>query len=125
MNFISGKHIIRNIILAYHFGYQTAFRTYLKMEFKELIKKDAEVALGQELEHLKTTLPIALQIAAEEYKKVRNEFTGFQRLFNKFLSSDGQLGINWDCIEKLPSDSVSSCMKIYNKILAIVQILSV
>ena len=75
------------------------------MDFKELIKKDAEVALGQELEQLKTTIPIDLKVAAEEYKKTHEDFIGFQKLFAKFLSS-AESGIQWDLIEKLPADSV-------------------
>ena len=75
------------------------------MDFKEMIQKDAEVALGQELEYLKSTIPVDLKVAAEEYKKTHEDFIGFQKLFAKFLASD-ELGIDWNRIEKLPSDSV-------------------
>ena len=75
------------------------------MDFKEMIQKDAEVALGQELEYLKSTIPVDLNVPAEEYKKTHEDFIGFQKLFAKFLASD-ELGIDWNRIEKLPSDSV-------------------
>ena len=75
------------------------------MDFKELVKIDAQEALGVELENLKTTIPVDLKVAAEEYKKTHEDFLGFQKLFAKFLSSS-DIGIDWDQIEKLPSDSV-------------------
>ena len=77
------------------------------MDFKELVKIDAEEALGLELENLKTTIPVDLKVAAEEYKKTHEDFLGFQKLFAKFLSST-DIGIDWDRIEKLPSDSVNT-----------------
>ena len=83
------------------------------VEFKEMIKQDVEIALGQELENLKKTLPIDLQIAAEDVKRTNDEFTGFQKLFAKFLSSDTQLGIDWNHIEKLPADSVSNYVQTF------------
>ena len=77
------------------------------MDFKELVKIDAEEALGLELENLKTTIPVDLKVAAEEYKKTHEDFLGFQKLFAKFLSST-DIGIDWERIEKLPSDSVNT-----------------
>jgi len=76
------------------------------MDFKELVKIDAEEALGLELENLKTTIPVDLKVAAEEYKKTHEDFLGFQKLFAKFLSST-DIGIDWERIEKLPSDSIT------------------
>ena len=77
------------------------------MDFNELSKKDAEAALKDELEYLKTTMPVDLKAAAGEYEKMDDDFIGFQKLFNKFLS-DSQFGIDWNSIEKLPTDSVSN-----------------
>ena len=79
----------------------------LTMEFKEIIQKDAKNALAQELEHLKTTLLNNSQIDEDLVKQTNEEFSGFQKLFGKFLSSNAQLGIDWDRIEKLPEDSVT------------------
>ena len=76
------------------------------MDFKELIKKDAEAALKDELEYLKTTIPVDLKAAAGEYEKMDDDFIGFQKLFSKFLS-DSQFGIDWNSIEKLATNSVS------------------
>ena len=75
------------------------------MDFKELIKKDAEAALKDELEYLKTTIPVDLKAAAGEYEKMDDDFIGFQKSFSKFLS-DSQFGIDWNSIEKLPANSV-------------------
>ena len=77
------------------------------MDFNELSKKDAEAALKDELEYLKTTMPVDLKAAAGEYEKMDDDFIGFQKLFNKFLS-DSQFGIDWNSIEKLPANSVST-----------------
>ena len=76
------------------------------MDFNELSKKDAEAALKDELEYLKTTMPVDLKAAAGEYEKMDDDFIGFQKLFSKFLS-DSQFGIDWNSIEKLPANSVS------------------
>ena len=77
------------------------------MDFNELSKKDAEAALKDELEYLKTTIPVDLKAAAGEYEKMDDDFIGFQKLFDKFLS-DSQFGIDWNSIEKLPANSVST-----------------
>ena len=77
------------------------------MDFNELSKKDAEAALKDELEYLKTTVPVDLKAAAGEYEKMDDDFMGFQKLFSKFLS-DSQFGIDWNSIEKLPANSVST-----------------
>merc|ERR1711860_156778 len=72
------------------------------MEFKELTKGDAERSLAIELEKLKKTgnLP---ELQAQMIDK---EFGGFQRLFNKFLAADSGSAIEWERIEKLPSDAM-------------------
>ena len=77
------------------------------MDFNELSKKDAEAALKDELEYLKTTIPVDLKAVAGEYEKMDDDFIGFQKSFDKFLS-DSQFGIDWNSIEKLPTDSVSN-----------------
>ena len=71
-----------------------------------MIQKDAVNALEQELEHLKTTLPNNIQIDEDLVKRTNEEFSGYQKLFAKFLSSNAQHGIDWGRIEKLPEDSV-------------------
>ena len=86
------------------------------MDFNELSKKDAEAALKDELEYLKTTIPVDLKAVAGEYEKMDDDFIGFQKLFNKFLS-DSQFGIDWNSIEKLPANSVSNfSSNIFNRI---------
>ena len=77
------------------------------MDFNELSKKDAEAALKDELEYLKTTIPVDLKAVAGEYEKMDDDFMGFQKLFSKFLS-DSQFGIDCNSIEKLPTNSVST-----------------
>ena len=81
------------------------------MEFKELTKRDAERSLAIELEKLKKTgnLP---ELQAHMIDK---EFSGFQRLFNKFLAADSGDAIEWERIEKLPADAVSFSSKHYGK----------
>ena len=76
------------------------------MEFKELTKRDAERSLSIELEKLKKT---ALLPEAQS-QLIDKEFSGFQRLFKTFLATAGP--IEWEKIEKLPSDAVSLMMKI-------------
>ena len=71
------------------------------MEFKELTKRDAERSLSIELEKLKKT---ALLPEAQS-QLIDKEFSGFQRLFKTFLATAGP--IEWEKIEKLPSDAVS------------------
>lgn len=74
------------------------------MEFKELTKRDAERCLAMELDKLKRTgnLP-ELQKA-----QIDKECQGFQRLFAKFLAADSAPAIEWERIEKLPHDAVST-----------------
>ena len=82
------------------------------MEFKELTKRDAERSLAIELEKLKKTgnLP---ELQAQMIDK---EFGGFQRLFNKFLAADSGSAIEWERIEKLPSDAVSKIRQIFKNV---------
>ena len=82
------------------------FRQFLapgRMDFKELTKKDAQISLAHELDRLKSTATQPENVAA----RIDKEFDGFKRLFGKFLAADVQASIDWNKIEKLPSDSVS------------------
>ena len=73
------------------------------MEFKELTKRDAERCLAMELEKLKRTG----NLPELQSQLIDKEFRGFQRLFASFLAAETGSSIEWEKIEKLPSDAVS------------------
>jgi len=75
------------------------------MEFKVMTKRDAEVSMTQELEKLRRTSG-HLGLSDVQAKKVDFEFDGFKKLFAKYLSADSDASINWQKIEKLPSEAV-------------------
>lgn len=69
-------------------------------EFIEITKKDAEQRLQLDLERL-------LEKASDfDRPKFKKEFDGFHRLFDRFLRESGP-SIDWNKIEKLPSNAVS------------------
>lgn len=70
------------------------------MEFKELIKKDAQVQLAQELAKLLQTCPTPLKEATQK------EFEGFEKLFGRFINETGP-SVEWDKIQRLPDGAVS------------------
>ena len=74
------------------------------MEFKDLTKKDAQISLSTELDKLMMTSPVGIR------DQVEQNMEGFKRLFGKFITSKGP-SVQWERIEKLPHDAVTSCAK--------------
>jgi UTP--glucose-1-phosphate uridylyltransferase len=73
------------------------------MAFRELTLHDAKESLHKELERLvKTARP-------EQMMHFRQQFDGFERLFDRFLQETGP-SISWEKITPLPED----CIKPYN-----------
>lgn len=70
------------------------------MEFKELIKKDAQVQLAQELSKLLQTCPTPQKEATQK------EFEGFEKLFGRFINESGP-SVEWDKIQRLHDGAVS------------------
>lgn len=68
-------------------------------EFKEATKQDAYNHLQKELNKLVDSAP------ENKRKHMREEFNGFATLFTRFLEEQGP-SVEWDRIEKLPSDAV-------------------
>lgn len=74
------------------------------MDFKELVIRDAQLALDQELDNLKTTFG-----GSEEGKiTVDKEFDGYSKLFAKFLAPDSRKGVEWDKIHRAPKELVNA-----------------
>ncbi|KAK4316812.1 hypothetical protein Pmani_012066 [Petrolisthes manimaculis] len=69
------------------------------MEFKELIKKDAQVQLAQEFSKLLQTCPTPQKEATQK------EFEGFEKLFGRFINESGP-SVEWDKIQRLPDGAV-------------------
>ncbi|KAK7580447.1 hypothetical protein V9T40_001076 [Parthenolecanium corni] len=68
-------------------------------EFKDLTKRDA-------LDHLKADVQCLLEtVPAEQREAARKNFNGFISYYEKFLKQDSNT-VDWDKIEKLPSDAV-------------------
>lgn len=92
-------------------------------EFKELTKRDAEAQLAQELEKL------ILTAASFEKEQYTSEFSGYQKLFQRFVQGLGP-SLVWEKIEPLPpgavrdyysleSPSISSIKDMLNKLVVI------
>lgn len=70
-------------------------------EFKEVTQRDSLVQLEKEIASLLTTAP-------EDKKDLaKSQCAAFSRLFQRFLEESGP-SVDWDRIEKLPTDAVSS-----------------
>ncbi len=69
--------------------------------FKELTRRDAEVALASELGVLTSGIPDNL---AEKKKKFATQMSSFQSLFKRFIETTAD--IEWDKIKLLPDDEV-------------------
>ncbi|CAI9716928.1 UTP--glucose-1-phosphate uridylyltransferase-like isoform X2 [Octopus vulgaris] len=80
-------------------------RTSSDIEFKELIRRDAQLAMHKELTKLIQTAPPAQQ------PKVKNELDRFQLLFERYLQEAGT-SLNWEKIKVLPDDAIKN----YNEI---------
>lgn len=80
-------------------------RTSSDIEFKELTRRDAQLAMHKELGKLVQTAPINSQ------DKVKDELDRFQSLFERYLQETGP-SINWDKIKVLPDDAIKN----YNEI---------
>jgi len=72
-------------------------------EFKEVTQRDSLVQLEKEMAALLSTT------ADDKKDLAKSQFTAFSRLFQRFLEESGP-SVDWDRIEKLPTDAVS----IYN-----------
>lgn len=70
-------------------------------EFKEVTQRDSLVQLEKELVSLLATAP------EDKTNLVKSQFTAFSRLFQRFLVESGP-SVDWDRIEKLPTDAVST-----------------
>lgn len=68
-------------------------------EFKALTKLDAYKSIQKELGKLLLTCP------QKDVEQVKNEFTGFERLFKRYLE-DANAEIKWQNIEPLNDDTV-------------------
>ena len=73
------------------------------MDFRELVTRDAQSALDQELDQLK----FVCAKDSREAETITNDFKGFSSLFGKFLAPGSRDGVQWDKIRKAPQDSVS------------------
>lgn len=69
-------------------------------EFKEATQRDSLVQLEKEIANLLASTPKDKQDLA------KSQFSAFSRLFQRFLEESGP-SVNWDQIEKLPTDAVS------------------
>lgn len=72
------------------------------MDFRELVTRDAQFALDQELDHLK----FLCKKDAIEAGSIENDFAGFSKLFGKFLEPGSRAGVVWDKIKKAPAESI-------------------
>ncbi|GAB1604695.1 UTP--glucose-1-phosphate uridylyltransferase-like [Argonauta hians] len=75
------------------------------IEFKELIRRDAQLAMHKELTKLIQTAPPAQQANA------KNELDRFQLLFERYLEEAGT-SLKWEKIKVLPDDAIKN----YNEI---------
>merc|ERR1712127_47773 len=75
--------------------------SYTEMnQFKELTKKDALTLLQRELSKLHLTAPEA------EKENIRAEFTGFERLFSRYVTDVNTADIKWNKIEPLSKEAI-------------------
>ena len=72
------------------------------MDFRELVTRDAQSALDQELDNLK----FLCSADSIEAVSIENDFKGFSKLFSKFLAPTARAGVVWDKIKKAPAESV-------------------
>merc|ERR1712038_1629363 len=72
------------------------------MDFRELVTRDAQSALDQELDQLK----FVCAKDSREAETITNDFKGFSSLFAKFLAPGSRDGVQWDKIRKAPQDSI-------------------
>lgn len=68
-------------------------------EFKEVTQRDSLVQLQKEMTSLLSTTP------DDKKDLVKSQFTAFSHLFQRFLEESGP-SVDWDKIEKLPTDAV-------------------
>jgi len=72
------------------------------MDFRELVTRDAQSALDQELDQLK----FICSKDSREAETITNDFSGFSRLFAKFLAPGSRDGVQWEKIRKAPAESI-------------------
>lgn len=70
-------------------------------EFKEATQRDSLVQLEKEIDSLLATTP------KDNISLAKSQFTAFSSLFKRFLEESGP-SVDWDRIEKLPADAVST-----------------
>lgn len=70
-------------------------------EFKEATQRDSLVQLEKEIKSLLATTP------NDSKSLAKSQFTAFSSLFKRFLEESGP-SVDWDRIEKLPADAVST-----------------
>ncbi|XP_075227886.1 UDP-glucose pyrophosphorylase isoform X1 [Lycorma delicatula] len=68
-------------------------------EFKEVMKRDAQIRLQAEIDQLLTTVPETRR------ELIKTELDGFVKLFDRFLRETGP-SVLWDNIQKLPEGAV-------------------
>ena len=73
-----------------------------RMDFRDLVTRDAQSALDNELESLKRQC----RPDSEEAPSIDNDFKGFSKLFAKFLAPGSRDGVVWENIHKAPAESV-------------------
>ncbi|XP_064602131.1 UTP--glucose-1-phosphate uridylyltransferase-like isoform X2 [Liolophura sinensis] len=83
-------------------------RTPSDVQFKELMRKDAQVAMNKELLKLSQTAQGASQ------EKVRQDFENFEKLFSRFLLETGP-SVEWEKIKLLPDEAIRSYGEIKQK----------
>lgn len=71
-------------------------------EFHEVTKRDAQTQLEKELDKLLQTSP-----NEEDQAFDTNEMARFSALFSRFLQEEGP-SVDWDHIQKLPTDAVKN-----------------
>ncbi|XP_070182039.1 UTP--glucose-1-phosphate uridylyltransferase-like isoform X3 [Littorina saxatilis] len=74
-------------------------RTPSDIEFQELTRRDAQLAMNKELQKLCTTAPEGV------HQKAKQEFENFETLFARFLRESGT-ALEWDKIRLLQDEAV-------------------
>ncbi|CAG0891207.1 unnamed protein product [Cyprideis torosa] len=76
-------------------------------QFHHMTKQDAELRLESALNKLLHTAPPGSKDSFE------NEFTGFRRLFSRFVRARHGAQIEWDRIQDLPEGSIRGTSNVF------------
>ncbi|CAD5122491.1 DgyrCDS10914 [Dimorphilus gyrociliatus] len=68
-------------------------------DFREATRRDAQIAMHKELDHLALTCPDHMR------KQVRADLDGYERIFKRFLSETGP-SVQWEKINLLPKEAI-------------------